>query len=129
MLRDVSSRLDQELASISDLPPIAWANVDFEPDTSQGYISVQNTPAEGTIYNMDRGQNTPGFYSINIYVPQGTGPAEAENIADTIANHFASNRELGGNLYIEEINFGPGMTDDPFYMIPLDINWRVYHYG
>lgn len=129
MLRDVTSRLDQELASISGIPSIAWPNVDFTPDTTQPYVSVQNTPAEGTMYSMARGQNTPGFYSLNIYAPQGKGPAQAESIADTIADHFAANRDLGGNLYIEEINFRPGISDDPFYVIPLDINWRVYHYG
>jgi hypothetical protein len=129
MLRDVTSRLDQELVSINGIPAIAFPNVDFTPNTSEPYLSVQNTPAEGVMYNMDRGQNTPGFYSINIFTPQGNGPAEAENIADMIADHFAANRELGGNLYIEEINFRPGLVEDPFYLLPLDINWRVYHYG
>jgi len=129
MLRDVTSRLDQELASISGVPAIAWPNVDFTPDTTQPYISVKNIPADGSMYSMERGQETPGTYMINVYAPQGRGPAQAENIADLIADHFATNRELGRNLYITEINFRPGITDDPFYLVPLNITWVVYHYG
>jgi hypothetical protein len=129
MLRDVTSRLDQEIASVSGIPAIAWPNVDFKPDTTQPYVSVKNIPADGTMYNMKRGQETPGTYMVNVYAPQGRGPAQAENIADSIANHFASNRDLGGNLYIEEINFRPGIADDPFYVVPLNITWVVYHYG
>ena len=129
MLRDVTSRLDQELASISGIPSIAWPNVDFTPDTTQPYISVNNIPADGVLYSMARGQETPGTYMVNVYAPQGRGPAQAQNIADLIADHFSSNRELSGNLYIKEINFRPGIPDDPFYLVPLNITWVVYHYG
>jgi len=129
MLRDVTSRLDQQLDSVPGIPDIAWPNVDFTPDTTKPFVSPKNIPADGILYNMDRGQETPGTYMVNVYAPQGKGPAEAEIIADTIGTHFAANRELGNNLFIEEINFRPGMSDDPFYVVPLDIKWIVYHYG
>lgn len=127
MLRDVTSKLDQHLAAMTGLPPVAWPNVQFDPPSDTLYIAVMNMPADGTLYSMERFQNTPGVYRINIYAPANKGPAQAENMADQIADHFRASSNLGDGLFIEEINFSPGISDDAHYMLPISINWRVYH--
>lgn len=128
MLREVSAALDQHLASMSNLPPVAWPNVNFvPPDTI--HIAVMNMPADGVMYGLERKQNTPGVYRINIYAPANKGPAEAENLADEIASHFRSNSTPIDNLFIEEINFSPAVFNDSDYMLPISINWRYFHDG
>jgi len=127
MLRQVSSQLDQHLASMPNLPPVAWPNVSFTPESDVLYLSVMNMPADGVMYTLGRRENTPGVYRINVNAPVNGGPAEAENMAETIAAYFRSNSEIGDGLTIEEINYSPGFVNEAYYTIPLSINWRVFH--
>lgn len=127
MLRQVSSKLDQRLVEMTDLPPVAWPNVAFTPNSEELYLSVMNMPADGVMYSMERFQNTPGVYRINIYSPANRGPALAEEMGDKIAAHFREQSNMGDGLFIEEINFSPAISDDVYYMLPMSINWRVYH--
>jgi len=127
MLRDVGSKLDAHLASMPNLPPVAWPNFQFDPPESGVYIVVMNMPADGTLYSFNYQQNTPGVYRINVYGSANKGPAEVENVADQIASHFRSNNSMGDSLFIEEINFSPAISDEADYMLPISINWRVFH--
>lgn len=124
-LRDVSSRLDQHLASMTGLPPVAWPNVQFNPPVDTLYISVANVPADSTMFSMSRSENVPGIYRINIYAPVNKGPAEAENMAGKLEDHFKATRDLGNGLMIENISFSTAISGDAYYMLPMSINWRV----
>ncbi len=129
MLREVSAALDSHLAVLPNLPPVAWPNVQFEPPQSGVYIAVMNMPADGIMYGMDRQQNTPGVYRINIYGDINKGPAEVENMAGDIAQHFRDNSTPTAGLFIEEINFSPSITEGDTHMLPMSINWRYFHNG
>jgi hypothetical protein len=126
MFREVTSALDQRLVAMTDVPPIAFPNVNFDPP-EELYLVVMNMPADGIIYNFNRAQNTPGVYSVNIYAPANEGPAEAENMADKIAEHFREVSEPIPNLFIEEINFAAAVSTDSEYLLPVTINWRYFH--
>jgi len=63
MFREVTSALDQIIASLPDAPPIAFPNVNFTPPDGL-YLAVMNMPADGVMYNFSRAQNTPGVYRI-----------------------------------------------------------------
>ncbi len=129
MLREVSAALDQRLSSLPNLPPVAFPNMNFTPPNSGPYLAVMNMPADGLLYSLRRKQNTPGVYRINIYAPVNKGPAEAENLGDRIAQHFRSESNPIPQLFIEEINFSPAITDDAEYLLPISINWRYFHDG
>jgi hypothetical protein len=89
-----------------------------------------NMPADGTMYSMDRQQNTPGVYRINIYGDINKGPAEVENMGDKIAQHFRdSSTGLIPSLFIEDIRFSPSITQGDTHMLPMSINWRYFHNG
>jgi len=126
MFREVTSALDQKMAALPDAPPIAFPNVNFTPPDGL-YLVVMNMPADGVMYNFKRAQNTPGVYSVNIYAPANRGPAEAENMADKIAEHFRADSSPISQLFIEEINFNAGVSTDSEYLLPVTINWRYFH--
>jgi len=126
MFREVTSALDQRIASLPDAPPIAFQNVNFTPPEGL-YLTVMNMPADGIMYNFNRAQNTPGVYRINVYAPANKGPAEAEDMADKIAEHFRAVSEPIPQLFIEEINFSPAVSTDSEYLLPISINWRYFH--
>jgi len=126
MFREVTSALDQRLVAMTDVPPIAFPNVNFDPP-EELYLVVMNMPADGIIYNFNRAQNTPGDYSVNIYAPANEGQAEAENMADKIAEQFREVSEPIPNLFIEEINFAAAVSTDSEYLLPVTINWRYFH--
>jgi len=126
MLRDISAALDQHLSTMAGLPDVAWPNVSYVPDASQLHLQVSNLPADGTIYSFEYGQETPGVYQVSVAAPTGKGAGAAQNMADKIRDHFASNRKIG-DVHIESINFGPAQFEEAWYVIPVSINWRVFH--
>jgi len=126
MFREVTSALDQRIFAMQDAPPIAFPNVNFDPPEGL-YLVVMNMPADGIMYNFNRAQNTPGVYRVNIYAPANKGPAEAENMADKIANHFRDDNEPIPHLFIEEINFSPAVSTESEYLLPISVNWRYFH--
>ena len=93
----VHSALDGHLASIPDLPPVAWENALFEqPKDGSTYIRVAFMPAtadmaslgtQGTIHER-------GIYQVGISAPVGMGSGEAEDLADRIMAHFR-NKTIG----------------------------------
>jgi len=125
MLRDVSSALDQHLSTMTGLPDVAWPNVNFNPDASKIHLQVSNLPADGTLYSFDYGQETPGVYQVSVAAPTGNGHGAAQQMADKIRDHFASNRKIG-DVHIESINFGPAQFDEAWYVIPVSINYRIF---
>ena len=100
MLRYVASQLDQHLASMADLPDVAWPNVEFTPDTTKVHLQVSYLPADGALYNMDYAQETPGVYQVSVAAPIGSGPGTAQDMADGVRSHFAGQGKIG-DVFIE----------------------------
>ncbi len=128
MLRYVASQLDQHLASMPDLPDVAWANVEFTPDTTKVHLQVSYLPADGDLYSMDYAQETPGIYQVSVAAPVGSGPGTAQDTADDVRAHFAGQGKIG-DVFIEAVNYGPAQLDDVWYVIPVSINWRYFDNG
>lgn len=126
MLRNVTAELDQHLSQMTDLPDVAWPNVSFTPDASKIHLQVSVLPADGSIYSFGYGEETPGVYQVSVAAPTGLGSGAAQEMADKVRDHFASNRKIG-DVHIEAINYGPAQFDEAWYVIPVSINWRIFH--
>lgn len=125
MLREVTAALDGHLATMSGLPDVAWHNISFEPDSSAIHLQVSMLPADGTLYSITHQQDTPGIYQVSVAAPVGDGPGAAQEMADKVRDHFASNRLING-VHIEAINFGPAQIEEQWYIIPVSIDWRYF---
>jgi len=124
-IRTVSKTLDVRLSQMPNLPPVAWPNIDFKPDIEVIYLRPSNLPANGSLFNMDYAQETPGVYQVSVAGPVGNGAGEIEQMASDVSSHFGAVRNLDNNIFIESIDVAPAVIDDVWYTVPVSINWRV----
>jgi hypothetical protein len=124
-IRVVSKTLDVRLSQMPSLPPVAWPNIDFKPDIDTIYLRPSNLPANGSLFNMNYAQETPGVYQVSVAGPVGDGAGLIEQVASDVSAHFGAVRSLDNNIFIESIDVAPAIIDDVYYTVPVSINWRI----
>jgi len=124
-INTVSRTLDLRLAEMPSLPPVAWPNLDFQPDFTTIFLRPANLPANGSLFNMNYAQNTPGVYQISVAGPVGDGAGLIEQVASAVSSHFGAVRNLANNIFIETIDVAPAIIDDVYYTVPVSVNYRI----
>jgi hypothetical protein len=133
---DIRSALEVALASIPDLPPIAWENRNFSPTTGTGYIQVRQLPTARR--PAVRGLNPPmryqGVFQLLVKVPENKGPSQGEDIVETLLGTFLATTDLSFTNtdtetvyvtidYAEQVG---AFNDSPWYTLPVNIGWYSY---
>lgn len=108
---------------------VAWENTTYTPSPQVAYLrcamlpALTLNPALGT--RFDRLQ---GFYQINVYGTQDSGPAAAESVADALIALFPRGSLTQNGVIINIDTTGSrtqGLNDqNGFYFIPVRIRYR-----
>jgi hypothetical protein len=109
--------------------PVAWENTSYTPSPLVAYLRCAMLPAPtvnpalGT--KFDR---LVGFYQINVYGTQDSGPAAAEAVADAIIALFPRGGMTQNGTLINIDTTGSraqGLNDiNGFFFIPVRIRYR-----
>jgi hypothetical protein len=70
-----------------------------------------------------------GVFRVECYVPEGTGPSAADDLADKIIEAFEATTDVSYNGTIVSIRYAEreqGELDGPFFMIPVNVGWYIY---
>lgn len=129
VLQNISGALDGHLNTLSNLPPVAWANSDYSPSEGTTFLSVDLLTGNTVNDTLNYRENHVGVYQVVVVAPAGEYKAEAQGLADSIANHFLASRELtynGLTLKINTASFSAGFIDGAWYQIPVTVNYRAY---
>ena len=156
--RKIRAALESHLSNISGLPDIAYENVPYEPTTGQSFIKAAYIPVvrRPAVRGLNPQQEYRGIFSLNVYAPEGTGPAACEDIAEKLLEGFEATTDIsfdglsdslltesGGNLLLESgdeilidsvtkvsIDYAErdlALVDAPWYLIPVNIGWYIYN--
>ena len=128
--RDISSALEGRLNTLPSLPSVAWPNVKFTPTNSETYLRVTNLRSDTSTISQDSTEQHTGIFQVDVFAPYNGGSGVAENLADSIADHFAANRTLikgVAEVYIRNISVEVGATFADRHVIPVSINYDAYH--
>ena len=129
---DIRAALESKLANIAGIPPIAFDNVPYDPTTGtsfikSSYIPVTRVPA---VRGLNPSQLYKGLYSVTVYCPEGNGPGVADGIANTVIENFEAATDVSLNNFNVSIDYAErqqGFLDTPWYYIPINIGWYIYH--
>ena len=129
--KDIRSALETQLSQVVDLPQVAYQNVPFSPTTGTSYIEVNYLPTSRrpAVRGLNPTQRYEGVFAINCYAPEGKGPAEAETIAENVANAFEATTSLTINNVTVSIDYSEiqqGYSDSPWFVVPINIGWYAY---
>jgi hypothetical protein len=134
--RKIRAALETHLSTISGLPDIAYENVPYEPTTGQSFIRVAYMPTvrRPAVRGLNPQQEYRGLFALNVYAPEGSGPAVCEDIVEKLLEGFEATTDItyndGSDDYAVCIDYAErsiGITDAPWYLIPVNIGWFIYN--
>lgn len=131
---DIRSILETQLAQVPNIPSIAFENVSFNPTTGQSYVQCVLLPVSRrpAVRGLLPQQRYDMLFSVNCYVPEGTGPATADTLAKSIIDNFEATNSLtnASNNLTVRIDYAErqeGVLDSPWYFVPVNISCYVYN--
>lgn len=128
---DIRRALEQQLSAISGLPSIAYENTAFVPTTGTAWIRATFQPqaTRQSVLGTGGAERYEGLFLIDVFYPQGSGPLDADTMADTIKAQFDPGdiyTENGKRIRIEYSERGQGQNDSPWYFVPVTVRWFSY---
>lgn len=129
---DIREALEVKLSNTSNLPSqIAWENVKFSPTTGTAYLETRLVPTtrRPSVRGLNPQMRYDGFLRILVYVPENEGPATADGYANTLIEAFEATTDLSANGTFVSIDYAEraqGITQSPWYYIPVEIGWYTY---
>ena len=129
--KEIRAALEKHLVTLSGLPEIAWENVPFEPTTGTPWAALRLTPTgrSPAVRGINPQQRYDGLLTIELKYPEGLGPNLADEMADSIMEHFEATTGIVDNdllIRIETSDRGQGTEDSPWYSVPVIITWYSY---
>lgn len=123
--------LETTLDNIVGIPEIAWENVTFSPTTGTSYVKARFAPTvrEPAVRGLNPQMYYQGIFVIDVYCPEGVGPATADGIANSIIDAFDAPNDLtvdGTSVTIRFAERELGTQEGAFYRIPVVISWFIY---
>ena len=133
---DIRAALETHLSNISGIPSLAYENVSFEPQTGTSFLQVMFLPTERrpAVRGLNPQQRYQGVFSILVHTPEGKGPKEADDYANTLLEAFEATTDISfTDSDLETINVSldyaerqQGILDSPWYYVRVDIGWYIY---
>ena len=133
--REIRAALETHLSNISGLPDIAYENVPYEPTTGQSFLRVSYMPTlrRPAVRGLNPQQEYRGILAINAYAPEGSGTGACEDIVEKLLEGFEATTDITYNngsedytVFIDYAERDIGLTDAPWYLIPVNIGWYIY---
>src|SRR6056300_709089 len=127
---DIRAALETKLSNVSGLPSIAYENVSFSPTTGQSYIQCRYVPTlrRPAVRGLNPQQRYQGVFTVLVYVPEGNGPATADDLANKVIEDFEATTDISftnssDETIIVSIDYAErqqGFVDSPWYYVPID---------
>ncbi|OQS32983.1 phage tail terminator-like protein [Chromobacterium haemolyticum] len=104
--------------------PVAWEGVAFNPPANV-YLKVFLMPAEPVNMDLDSGIREYGVFQVSICTPSGTGPQQAEGLADELRDVFVADEVIGPVRISKTPYRSPGLPSDTHYIVPVTIRYST----
>jgi len=129
---DIRAAFEVKLNSVSGLPEVAWENITYSPTTGTSFVKPRLIPTvrEPAVRGLNPQIYYQGIFRVDCFVPEGLGPAAADDLADKIIDAFEATTDVTNGSTIVSIRYAEreqGMPDGAFFMIPVNIGWYIYN--
>ena len=128
---NIRAALEVKLSGISELPEVAWENLTYSPTTGTSFVKPRLVPTvrEPAVRGLNPQIYYQGIFRVDCFVPEGLGPAAADDLADKIIDAFEATTDVTNgstNVSIRYAEREQGMPDGSFFMVPVNISWYIY---
>jgi hypothetical protein len=124
---DIQGALRAQLNTLPNKPPIAWENVDYNPNSGTLFLRATGLPGETVQLCLgDNGLDDHiGIFQVDVFIPDGKGRS---TWPDQIADHFKRGTILTLNevdVRITSVSIEAADKDENFFIVPVSISYRV----
>jgi len=128
---DIRAALEVHLSQITGIPEIASENVSYSPTTGTPFVQPKLIPVSrrSAVRGLNPQQRYDGVFRVFCYVPEGNGPAAADNLANLVIDAFdaATDVTLGDTVVsIDYAERDHGFVDSPWYYVSVNIGYYIY---
>jgi len=130
---DIRAALEIKLSNTANIPTqIAYENVSFEPTTGTSYIKTNFIPTSRrpAVRGLNPQQRYEGVFRLQVYCPEGNGPATVDAFANTLIEAFEATTHITHNSITVSVDYAErrqGFLDAPWYYVPVSIGWYCYN--
>ena len=129
---DIRAALEVKLSGISGLPEVAWENLTYSPTTGTSFVKPRLVPTvrEPAVRGLNPQMYYQGLFRVDCFVPEGLGPAAADDLADKIIDAFEATTDVTNGSTIISIRYAEreqGMPDGAFFMVPVNCGWYGFN--
>ena len=131
----IRAALEVKLSNVTGIPPIAYENVSFSPTTGQAFVQPRLIPVSRrpAVRGPNPQQRYDGVFRVFCYVPEGQGPAAADDLANKVIDAFDATTDIsftsGGSTIVVSVDYAErdnGFVDSPWYYVAVNIGWYIY---
>lgn len=129
---DIRRALEKRLGTMTDVPAIAWENVDFDPKEEDSWLRVSYVPVEARETAVGAGAQVKnkGLFLVDCFVKKTAegGPADADALADLVISRFRRQTltENGATVVCMYAERSQGIDESPWFFVPVKIEWFCY---
>jgi hypothetical protein len=131
----IRAALEVKLSNVAGIPTIAYENVSFSPVTGQAFVQPRLIPVtrRPAVRGPNPQQRYDGVFRVFCYVPEGQGPAAADDLANKVIEAFDATTDIsftsGDTTVIVSVDYAErdnGFVDSPWYYVAVNIGWYIY---
>lgn len=128
---NIRRALEQKLATVTDLPTVAWENTSFQPDMGTPYVrpTIIWGGERKAAVGVDGQILSRGLFLIDLFYPSGVGSAGQDAMASAIKEAFYPGlllTEGGQRIHIQYSEREPSLIEDPWIQCQVTVSWYAY---
>ena len=126
--RNIRRALEKQLNNIIDLPPIAWENTSFISSDKDSFIRARIQVSQQLPVNVGINSliENIGVFLVDVFYRRDTATSQIDVTVDNILTAFSYGTfltESVDTVIIRSSERQGGITDEPWYFVPITINW------
>lgn len=134
IMQNIRAALEQQIATVSGIPSTsnrAWENVKFVPTTGTSWVKMALVPVSSrpAVVGPAPQIRHDGSFLVTLHLPEGTGPAGADALADAVRAAFTVDTGLtsgGTTVRFRYAERSVAVLDTPWYIVTVSISWYTY---
>lgn len=126
---NIQNALTKQLSLVASLPPIAYANTNFEPAKGQDYVRPTLLPAKSDLFSLNVGRHQ-GIYQVDLFTALNKGTAPLLLLADSIRDKFLSQLTLISDVdtvFIQEVSISKAQRVEGWWSCYVEINYLCFN--
>jgi hypothetical protein len=128
---DIRTALETRLYNTSNIPVVAWENVDYSPTTGTPFIKFQFQPTSRrpAVRGTNPQMRYQGLVTLLVHQPENEGPINTEELVDDLVSRFDATTDISYNgifVRIEYTERQNSYLSKPWYVTPIRIAWYSY---